>query len=261
MKITISLAKANIRRPAAASLDLLRKDLGKEKGKAIVDYRIIGRAGDARLLMTHEHGVNSKEIRSLLHDTLPDGLPDVCELEIAERDEEAFVVFMLNKAETSAANRALYDVFANPLSTTGLVADPKLREGFKFEVHDVGRTHKIILDSPEETYDLLALISLTDTYHVAQVYKNDGTPAAAVSAEMSNMVVRAQSGFPAICAVVDPFAKMNKKTRGMALAFSIKDGKLSEPANVFKKPPPPNGKYPVSERVMEELRGRFRKIK
>ena len=46
-----------------------------------------------------------------------------------------------------------------------------LHDGFKFEVYDVMEHTKVILDCPEEMYDLLALIGSTGRYVIKKYGK------------------------------------------------------------------------------------------
>jgi fructose 1,6-bisphosphate aldolase/phosphatase len=184
---------------------------------------------------------------------------------------------MADKTEAGAWNFPLYKIFADPFSTAGLVIDPKLHEGFKFEVLDVYENKKIILDTPKESYDLLALIGAPGKFVVKNVYKKNGEIAATSSTEkLSKMagryvgkddpvcVVRAQSGFPAVGEVLDPFAfpfivagwmrgshhgpfmpvgeknakctRFDGPPRVMALGFQISNGKLIGPNDMFDDP-------------------------
>jgi len=307
--------------------------------------------------MTHKEGVDSKKIHTLAWDAFKEGAdlakklglyaagqdllsdafsgnvrgmgPGLAEMEIEERPAEVFVAFMADKTEASAFNLALYEMFANPFNTAGLVLDPKLHEGFKFEVQDVKGNKKIIFNTPEESYDLLALIGLTDAYAVKRIYKKSGEIAASISTEKVNfiagtyvgkddpcMLVRSQSGYPATGEVLDPFARpyliagwMRGSHRGpimpvaekeanctrfdgpprlIALAFSMKNGKLFGPADCFGdvgfdrarkqanvladfmrrhgpfQPhllPPGEMEYTTLPNVLKKLEGRFQKMK
>lgn len=308
MRVTVSLIKADIGsvgghiKSSDEILDLCRKRLEDEKGKLLIDFYVTRCGDDVELLMTHENGVDAKEIHELAWNTFKEGAelareqglygagqdllsdafsgnvrgmgPGICEMEFEERPAEVFVAFMADKTEASAFNLPLYEIFANPFSTAGLVLDPKLHDGFKFEVHDVKGSRKIIFDTPEESYDLLSLIGLTDIYAIKRVYKKSGEIAAVASTEKVNliagryvgkddpaMLVRAQSGFPATGEVLEPFARpfliagwMRGSHRGplmpvsekdanpsrfdgppriIALAFSIKNGKLTGPVDCF----------------------------
>ncbi|RLI92822.1 MAG: fructose 1,6-bisphosphatase [Candidatus Altiarchaeales archaeon] len=308
MKTTVSLIKADIGsigghiRTSDEILDLCKKKLQEEKGKLLIDFYVTRCGDDVELLMTHESGVDAKEIHSLAWDTFKEGAelakeqglygagqdllsdafsgnvrgmgPGICEMEFEERPAEVIIAFMADKTEASAFNLPLYEMFANPFNTAGLVLDPKLHDGFKFEVHDVKGSRKIILDTPEESYDLLALIGLTDIYAVKRVYRKSGEISAVASTEKVNMIagryvgkddpamlVRAQSGYPATGEIVNPFARpffiagwMRGSHRGpimpvaekdanpsrfdgppriICLSFSMKNGVLSTPVDVF----------------------------
>jgi len=52
----------------------------------------------------------------------------------------------------------LFRIFAYPMNTAGLVIDPHMLCGFKFDVEDTVENKVITLKCPEETYALLALI-------------------------------------------------------------------------------------------------------
>ena len=140
-------------------------------------------------------------------------------MEFKERPSDPVVVYCCDKTEPGAFNLPIYKIFADPFNTAGLVIDPKLHEGFKFEVYDVIDHKKVILDCPEEMYDLLALIGSTGRYVIKRVFRKDGEIAAAVSTERLNLmageyvgkddpaaIVRGQSGFPANGELVEPFA-------------------------------------------------------
>ena len=362
MKTTVSLIKADIGsigghiKTSDEILDLCKKKLQDEKGKLLIDFYVTRCGDDVELLMTHENGVDAEEIHSLAWNTFKEGTelakkqglyaagqdllsdafsgnvrgmgPGICEMEFEERPAEVVIAFMADKTEASAFNLPLYEMFANPFSTAGLVLDPKLHEGFKFEVHDVKGSRKIILDTPEESYDLLALIGLTDIYAVKRVYKKSGEIGAVASTEKVNliagryvgkddpaMLVRAQSGYPATGEVVDPFARpffiagwMRGSHRGplmpvaekdanpsrfdgppriICLSFSMKNGVLTSPADVFSdvsfddarrqanemanymrrhgpfQPhllPPGEMEYTTLPSVMKKLEGRFEKL-
>jgi len=363
MKVTISLIKADIgsigghTKPSDEVMELCRKNLAEAKGKLLIDCYVTRCGDDVELLMTHTKGVDAKEVHKLAWDTFKAGAevakkqglygagqdllsdafsgnvrgmgPGIAEMEFEERPAEAFVAFMADKTEASAFNLPLYEMFASPFNTAGLVLDPKLHDGFKFEVHDVKGSREIMFDTPEESYDLLSLIGLTDIYAVKRVFKKSGEIAASASTEKVNliagryigkddpsMLVRVQSGFPATGEAVEPFARpfliagwMRGSHRGplmpvgekdanpsrfdgppriVALAFSIKDGKLTPPVDVFGdvsfddarrqanelgnymrrhgpfQPhllPPGEMEYTTLPEVMKKLEGRFKKSK
>ncbi len=254
MKTTISLIKADIgsigghTKPHEKLLEACKNRLEKEKGKTLIDYYVTHCGDDIELIMTHTKGVDSKDVHTIAWDAFKEGTkiakdlglygagqdllsdafsgnvrgmgPGIAEMEIEERPAEVFVALMADKTDSSAFNLPLYEMFANPFNTAGLVLDPKIHDGFKFEVQDVKGHKSIILNTPEESYDLLALIGLTDIYAVKRVYRKSGEIAAVASTEKLSfiagkyvgkddpgMLVRAQSGYPATGEVLDPFAR------------------------------------------------------
>jgi len=129
------------------------------------------------------------------------------------------VIFMADKTEPGAYNLPLYKIFADPFNTAGLIIDPMMHEGYKFEVLDVYEGESITLNTPEESYDLLALIGTPSRYIVRRVYrKHDNLQAAVVSVERLNliagkyvgkddpvMIIRAQHGLPALGEILEAF--------------------------------------------------------
>ncbi len=59
---------------------------------------------------------------------------------------------MADKTSPGAWNLPLYKVFADPFNTAGLVIDPTMHEGFRFEVVDVYGHRSITLSCPEERF-------------------------------------------------------------------------------------------------------------
>lgn len=145
--------------------------------------------------------------------------PGVAEMEFVPRKSEPVIVFMADKTSPSAFSLPLYKIFADPFCSAGLILDPKLHDGFRFEVLDIEEGRRIQLDAPEELYDILALIGIVSRYLVKRVYRKDGEIAAAASTEKLSKIageyvgkddpvaiVRCQSGFPAVGEVLEPFA-------------------------------------------------------
>ncbi|MEM2444009.1 MAG: fructose-1,6-bisphosphate aldolase/phosphatase, partial [Sulfolobales archaeon] len=283
------------------------KVLAEAKIKGVIeDFYVTNAGDDLELIMTHRKGVDSPEVHGLAweafkeaakvskelglyaagQDLLSDAFsgnvrglgPGVAEMEFVERPSEPIVVFMADKTEPGAFNLPMFKIFADPFNTAGLVVDPKLHDGFKFEVFDVFEGRSVELLLPEEMYDLLAIIGTTGRYIVRRVYrKKDNEIAAAVSVERLGLmagryvgkddpvaVVRAQSGFPAVGEILEPFAtphlvagwmrgshygpimpvplRYSKCTRFdgppriVALGFQVKDAKLVGPADLFDDP-------------------------
>ena len=65
--------------------------------------------------------------------------PGVAEMEIEERASDPIVVFAADKTSAGSFNYPLFKMFADPMNTAGLVIDPSMLCGFKFEVVDTLR--------------------------------------------------------------------------------------------------------------------------
>ncbi|MEM0025426.1 MAG: fructose-1,6-bisphosphate aldolase/phosphatase [Zestosphaera sp.] len=309
-KTTISVIKADIGSLAGhhivhpETLAVATKVLAEAKFKGlIIDFYVTNVGDDLQLIMTHRRGVDAPEIHELAwsafkeaanvardlglyaagQDLLSEAFsgnvrglgPGVAEMEFVERPSEPIVVFMADKTEPGAFNLPIYRVFADPFNTAGLVIDPKIHEGFKFEIFDVFENKAVVLSAPEESYDILALIGTPGRFIVRRVYrKPDNEIAAVVSVERLSLmagryvgkddpvaIVRAQSGFPAVGEVLEPFAfphlvagwmrgshhgplmpvsqrhakctRFDGPPRVLALGFQVKNGKLVGPADLF----------------------------
>jgi len=254
MKLTLSVIKADIGGfPGHSSMhpalmEIAKKELQKQKGKLLIDYKVLHCGDDLELIMTHKKGVENKEIHKLAWDTFVKGTaeakklklygagqdllkdtfsgnvkgmgPGVSEMEFEERKSEPVMVFMADKTEPGAWNFALYKMFADPFSTAGLVIDPNMHDGFTFEVHDLFKSKKVMFKCPDEMYDMLALIGQPARYVIKNVFRNSDHEIAAststqrlallagryIGKDDPVMMVRAQSGMPAVGEVMEPFA-------------------------------------------------------
>ncbi|MDI6850473.1 MAG: fructose-1,6-bisphosphate aldolase/phosphatase [bacterium] len=313
MRITISVIKADIGgyvghtsvhpRIMEVAEDHLQK--AKEQG-TLIDYFVTRVGDDLQLIMTHKKGANCGEIHKLAWDTFVEateiakslkqygagqdllsdafsgnikGLgPGLAEMEFEERPSEPIIVFMADKTSPGAWNIPLFKIFADPFNTPGLVIDPKLHNGFVFEVLDVYEHKKILMSSPEELYDLLILIGAAEHYIIKAVYRKEDNEIAAVSSTQRLsmmagryvgkddpvMIVRAQSGFPAVGEILEPFAfphlvagwmrgshygplmpvalhqanpsRFDGPPRVCALGFQLAEGKLIGPRDLFDDP-------------------------
>ena len=254
-KITISIIKADIGSLAGHhvvhpdTIAAATKVLAEAKSKGVlVDFYVTNVGDDLELIMTHKKGVDSAEVhgtawkafqeaakvakelglyaagQDLLSEAFSGNVrglgPGVAEMEIEERPAEPIIVFMADKTEPGAFNLPLFRVFADPFNTAGLVIDPRMHEGFIFEVLDVYEGKKVLLNAPEEIYDILALIGTPGRYVIKRVYrKTDKVIAAVVSSERLNLIagryvgkddpvaiVRCQHGLPAVGEVLEAFA-------------------------------------------------------
>lgn len=253
-KVTLSVIKADVGSIAghhvvhpdqlAAATKILAE--AKQKG-VIIDFYVTHVGDDLQLIMTHTKGPDHAEIHGLAwnafqaaakvarelklyaagQDLLSEAFsgnvrgmgPGVAELEMEERPSEPVITFHADKTEPGAFNLPLFRVFADPFNTAGLVIDPKMHGGFIFEVYDVQEGKSVLLRSPEEMYDILALIGTTGRYIIRRIYrKSDNLLAAVVSVERLNLIagryvgkddpvaiVRTQHGLPAVGEVLEAF--------------------------------------------------------
>lgn len=281
-----------------------RAKQGLEKSDLLEDYWVTNCGDDLQLIMTHREGEDSEEIHELAWDTfeactevakdlklygagqdlLTDTFsgnvkgagPGVAEIEFEERKSDPAVIFMADKTEPGAWNLPLYEIFADPFNTAGLVISPKMSQGYEFEVHDVKEGRKVRLKAPEEIYDLLALIGTVGRYCIKRV-RQDGVKVSASSTSRLSLIageyvgkddpvciVRAQHGFPAVGEVLEPFSKphlvggwmrgshnaplmpvsfanahptrFDGPPRVIAAGFQLTDGKLIGPQDLFDDP-------------------------
>ncbi len=258
-KTTISVIKADVGScPGHVVVHLDLEDVArgfmqeaKDNG-LIDDFRVTHCGDDLELIMSHRRGVDSEDIHKLAWKTFEAGTkhakslklygagqdllidafsgnikgmgPGVAELEFTERPAEPIVVFMMDKTEPGAFNLPVFRMFGDPFSTAGLVIDPSMHAGFVFEIWDIMEHKKVMMKSPEELYDILALIGAKSRFVIKRVFPKKGKlpPKEAVAAVSTEKlahiageyvgkddpvaVVRAQSGLPALGEVLEPFA-------------------------------------------------------
>lgn len=314
MRTTISVIKADI--GSLAGHVIVPKELisfAEEKLKSymsnglITSYYVTNAGDDLQLIFSHSRGVDSEEIHEMAwsvfkeatekvskpmklyaagQDLLKDAFsgnirgmgPGVAEMEFEERKSDPIAIFMADKTEPGAWNLPLYKIFADPFNTAGLVIDPRLHDGFDFTVFDVIEGKEVIISTPEESYDLLALIGTTSRYVIKEVRRrSDGEIAAVASITRLSliagkyvgkddpvMMVRAQSGFPAMGEILEAFSfphlvsgwmrgshvgplmpvplRYSKVTRFdgpprvVGLGFQVANGKLIGPVDLFDDP-------------------------
>jgi len=278
---------------------------GAKKKGLIKDFHVTACGDDLELIMTHTRGEDNHEIHELTwniflkctnlakklglygagQDILSDSFtgnvkglgPGVAEMEIEERPSEPIVIFMADKTSPGAWSYPLYEIFADPFNTAGLIIDPKLHDGFKFEVLDIHSNEIVEFSTPEELYDMLVFVGAPEHYGIRKVFRKDGEIAAVASSQKVNliagryvgkddpvMIVRTQSGFPAVGEVLEPFAtphlvagwmrgshmgplmpvavrqatpsRFDGPPRVIALGFQIKDCMLVGPRDMFDDP-------------------------
>lgn len=259
-KVTVSLIKADVGGwPGHASvhpalIDKAEEVLSEAKSAGtLIDFKVMACGDDLELLMTHRLGTDEAEIHAIAWETFEKATteakslklygagqdllcdafsgnirgmgPGVAEMQFTERGAEPLVAFMMDKTEPGAFNLPIFRMFADPFNTAGLVIDPSLHNGFIFEIWDILDHKKVFMSSPEEMYDILALIGAKSRYVIKRVYPKPGgklpseEPVAVVSTEKLYQtagtyvgkddpvaLVRAQSGLPALGEVLEPFA-------------------------------------------------------
>lgn len=203
--------------------------------------------------------------------------PGVAEMEFEERASDPVLIFMADKTEPGAWNFFLYKIFADPFNTAGLVIDPTMHKGFVFEVHDLVEKKKIDFRCPEEIHGLLAYIGAPSRYVIKHVFRRDGEIAASSSTQRLSqiagryvgkddpvMIIRAQSGFPAVGEILEPFCtpvlvagwmrgshhgpfmpvglceanctRFDGPPRVICFGFQVSNGELIGPADMFDDP-------------------------
>jgi len=259
-KVTISLLKADVGGfPGHATVHpgICKKAeeilVDAAESDVITDFHVMGVGDDLELIMGHYKGENDEEIHGLAwrvftectniakilklygagQDLLKDAFagtvrglgPGASEIVFTERTGEPLVAFMMDKTEPGAFNMPIYKMFADPFNTAGLIIDPSMHLGFRFEVWDIKEHKRVFMECPEEMYDMLALIGSKSRYVIKRVYPREGhpklpadEPVASISTEKLFEVageyvgkddpvglVRAQSGLPALGEVLEPW--------------------------------------------------------
>ncbi len=294
MKTTFSIIKADVGGwPGHAKVHYDLENIANKKlteaqrDKIILDFHVTHCGDDLELIMTHKNGVDSKDVHSLAWDTFCEatekanelGLygagqdllcdafsgnikgmgPGIAEMEFTERKAEPIVAYMMDKTEPGAFNFPIFKIFADPFNTAGLVIDPSIHDGFVFEVWDIQEHKNVFLNTPEEMYDLLALIGAKSRFVIKRVFPKKSSklpsdePVTVISTEKLYQiageyvgkddpagVVRAQSGLPALGEVLEPFSLghlvsgwMRGSHNGPLMPVSVKDAQCTR----FDGPP------------------------
>src|SRR3989344_2062265 len=255
-KITLSIIKADIgsigghMMPSKKLLETVENYV-RQKGKGfLIDIYICFTGDDISVLLTHKRGVLDEKIHKLCFDAFMEGTkvaksqglygagqdllktafsgnvrgmgPAVAEMEIEEREAEPFLFFAADKTDPGAFNLPLYLTFTDPMHTPGFMLASQLKKGFKFFIMDVGYTDadKVIeLNSPEEIYDIAALLRDPERFVVESIWSRaTGEQVAVVSTTRLHniagkyvgkddpvMLVRSQKDFPATGEIIAPY--------------------------------------------------------
>jgi len=313
-KITLSVIKADIGsigghiKPSQKLLKAV-EDTVKTKGKGIlIDSFVTHTGDDIAILSTHKRGCLDEKVHKICWDAFLKGTstaknqglygagqdllkdsfsgnvrgmgPAVAELEFEERPAEPFLFFAADKTEPGAYNLPLFLSFTDPMYTAGFILSPKLRKGFKFIIMDVSYTKAdktIELNSPEEQYDIAALLRDNNRFVVQGIYsRTTGEQVVAASTTRLHniagkyvgkddpvLLARTQKNFPATGEILAPYTIGHyvagfmrgshngplmpvRKNSSISffdgppvvscLAFSVRNGKLTEPADAFDHP-------------------------
>ncbi len=256
MKVTLSVIKADIGslgghiKPSARLLKRVEDFCAQENKGLFLDSFICHTGDDVAILFSHTNGVGNDKIHKFAWDAFVAGTavakdqglygagqdllkdsfsgnvkgmgPAVAEMEFEERPNEPFVFFAADKTDPGAYNLPLYLMFADPMYNSGLMLSPNMAKGFKFVIMDVANTEgdKIIeLNTPEDMYDIAALLRDNERYVVESVYsrENNEIAASACTSRLHNiagkytgkddpvMLVRCQGPFPATGEALAPF--------------------------------------------------------
>jgi fructose 1,6-bisphosphate aldolase/phosphatase len=257
MKTTLSIIKADVGSigghvtPSKKLLETVSRNIAAVVGSLLSDYTLGVTGDDIAILMVHDRGVGDEAIHRLAWDAFKAGTetaqgqglygagqdllvesfsgnvkgmgPAVAEMEIEERPNEPFLMFMADKTEPGAYNLPLYLAFADPMNTAGLLLSPEITKGYRFRIMDVSYTEGdrvIELDAPEELYNIAALLRDNDRFVVEAIYsRHDDEQAVAVSTTRLHniagkytgkddpvMLVRVQKNFPATGEILAPYS-------------------------------------------------------
>ena len=293
MKVTLTHIKADIGSlPGHTTVheDVLNevKRFLKEQSKGVIWDHFVGYVGDdIQITMVHDNGVNASEVHKLAWDAFKSGTevakklglygagqdllkdsfsgnikgmgPGIAEMDITPRRSEPFIVYMMDKTEPGAFNYPIFKMFADPFNTPGLVIDQSMHEGFKFEVWDIQEAKAIMLDAPEEMYDIISLIGTKGRYVIKRVYTKkehaklpDENVAVITTDKLSFIageyvgkddpaaIVRIQSGLPASGEAMEAFSHpylvsgwMRGSFNGPLMPVAMKNSKMTR----FDGPP------------------------
>lgn len=286
MKVTLSHIKADI--GSLPGHTTVHSKVIEEVTKFVTDHSKgviwdsqIGYVGDdVQITMVHDKGTNASEVHKLAWDAFKAGTevakelglygagqdllkdsfsgnikgmgPGIAEMEITARRSEPFIVYMMDKTEPGAFNFPIYKMFADPFNTPGLVIDQNMHNGFRFEVWDIEEAKAIMLETPNEMYDLLSLIGTKGRYVIKRVYTRedheklpDENVAVITTDKLSFIageyvgkddpaaIVRIQSGLPASGEAMEAFSHpylvsgwMRGSFNGPLMPVSMKDSKM-----------------------------------
>lgn len=257
MKTTLSVIKADIgsvgghEKPSQALIDCVTNHIKKAKPHLLSDYKIFTIGDDIIILMVHTKGINNPTIHKLTWDAFLAGTkiakkqglygagqdllknsfsgnvkgmgPGSAEMEFEERLNEPFILFMADKTNPGIFNLPFFRSFADPFHNAGLLLSNEIAKGYQFTIMDVTYTKNdriIVLNTPEDYYDLATLLRDPETYIIEKIESRaTGEIAAVVStSRLHNIagtytgkddpvaIVRTQKQFPSTGEILSPWS-------------------------------------------------------
>ncbi|BDG02256.1 fructose-1,6-bisphosphate aldolase/phosphatase [Anaeromyxobacter oryzae] len=290
MNLTITVIKADIGSigghlvPSTPLVTAVEEHVRGAAAGLLLDFHVGHTGDDVAILMTHTRGTGDPYVHRVAWDAFLAGTavakgeglygagqdllkesfsgnvrgmgPAVAEMTVAERAAEPFLLFAADKTDPGAFNLPLYLAFADPMNTPGLLLAPKMAKGFRFVVMDVAHVEgdRIIeLQTPEDLYDLAALLRDPERYVVESVWSRaTGDQAAVVATSRLHniagkytgkddpvMLVRCQMQFPATGEVLAPFQIGHFVAGGMRGSHNmpLMPVTLGSPVSYFDGPP------------------------
>jgi len=290
MKVTLSVIKADIGsigghiKPSERLIKRVAEYI-EDEGKGIINDFFVSHTGDdVAILFSHSHGVGNEKVHKLAwnafvagtaiakeqglygagQDLLKDAFsgnvkgmgPAVAEMEFEERQNEPFLLFAADKTDPGAYNLPLYLGFADPMYNSGLILSPSMKKGFTFHIMDVSYTEGdrlIELNTPEDLYDIAALLRDNERFVIESIYsRGTGEIAAVVSTTRLHniagkytgkddpvMLVRVQGAFPATGEILAPYSIGHYVAGFMRGSHTgpLMPVKMNSPVSYFDGPP------------------------
>ncbi len=264
MKLTLSLIKADVgsigghTRPSEELLSKVKSVIESGKvGAGILDFYIGFTGDDIHILMSHKNGLAARRVHELAwkafkagadtakgqglygagQDLLKDSFsgnvkgmgPGVAELEFEERENEAFVIFTMDKTEPGAFNYPLYRLFCEPSANTGLILNPELSHGVEMTIMDVVENKKAVFKIPEDNFLIAAALMYPGRFVIESTSNKSGPMLSITTDRLHNIagtyvgkddpaaIMRLQKAFPATeeaCSVFKTVHYVAGDTRG-----------------------------------------------
>ena len=240
MRMTLSVLKADVgsigghTQPSNKMMEAAKNAIENSKKQGLFIDGFVSHTGDdIALIMSHQRGINNKDIHQFAWDTFIEctgiaqqqGLygagqdllvdapssnlrgagPGVAELEFEHnpvktnkmRSAESFMVFAADKCGPGAYNLPVYLSFADPMYCAGLML-PKLMAGFTFNILDMNNTTGdsiIKLNAPEDAYHIAILLRDNERFAIESITsRQDGEIAAALSTQRLHNIAGTYTG-------------------------------------------------------------------